>query len=68
MSTVDKTIADRFIAGEWPEDRFEMVLSYKNAWGGVSYKLCKTKEQGKEYLENPPASMDDVRLYWESEE
>ncbi len=37
MSTVDKTIADRIIAGEFPEDRAVKIVEYDNAWGGVGY-------------------------------
>lgn len=40
MSTVSKEIADRVIAGEFPEDGIKAILLYKNQFnGGDSYKL-----------------------------
>ena len=40
MSTVDKTTADRVIAGDFPEDGIYAILRYENAFNGnYAYKL-----------------------------
>lgn len=42
MSTVDRQTAARLVRGDWPEDFqvYQKIWAYKNAWGGVSYKLA----------------------------
>lgn len=65
MSTVDKGIADRVVAGEWPEDGWVRIVEYDNAWGGVSYGLetqhTLGKYQASPYVGNP-------RVYWQQED
>lgn len=40
MSTVDKNMADRIIAGEFPEDNCVAIIRYENAFNGnFAYKL-----------------------------
>lgn len=64
MSTVSKKIADRVIAGEYPEDEWIRIVEYDDAWGGVGYGLENAHTIGKyypsEYVRNP-------RIYWEAE-
>lgn len=62
MSTVDKSIADRIVAGEFPEDEAQAIWEYDNAFGGVSYGVifsgCNPyKYRETEFVRNP-------RLYW----
>lgn len=66
MSTVDKGIADRIIAGEFPEDDCLQIVEYDNAWGGVSYGACfgernLHKYDETEFVRNP-------RVYWKKGE
>ena len=40
MSTVSKQIADRIIAGDFPEDEVYLIIRYENAFNGnYAYKL-----------------------------
>ena len=40
MSTVSKQIADRIIAGEFPEDNIYLIIRYDNSFNGnYAYKL-----------------------------
>jgi hypothetical protein len=62
MSTVDKSIADRIVAGEFPEDDARAIWEYDNAFGGVGYgvifgKNDPNKYRASEFVQNP-------RLYW----
>ena len=44
MSTVNKQIADAIIAGEYPEDNWQCILRYENAFNGsFAYKLVNTQ-------------------------
>jgi hypothetical protein len=55
MSTVDRGIARRFAAGEFPEDGYEKILAYGNNWGGVSYKLLQPGQvvQASAFVKRP---------------
>ena len=42
MSTVDKTMADRVISGEYPEDEVFLIIRYENMFNGnYAYKLYR---------------------------
>lgn len=65
MATVDKSIADRIIAGEFAaEDGWPIrIVEYTNAWGGQSYgvehhEIERGKYSESEYVRNP-------KVYWE---
>jgi hypothetical protein len=62
MSTVSKEIAEKVIAGAYPEDEWVRIIKYENAWGGIAYGLESRHTLGKyspsEYVKNP-------QIYWE---
>lgn len=62
MGTVDKSIADRVIAGEFEDDRPVKIIKYTNALGDEAYSLvCAHENQDRyaasEFVINPT-------LYW----
>ena len=61
MTTVSKEIADRIIAGKYPEDEWTRIVEYNNAFGGIGYGCENARTEGKyspsEYVINP-------RIYW----
>jgi hypothetical protein len=64
MSTVDKSIADRIVAGEFPDDRALKIVKYTNLWGGDSYGVVfhgddPEKYRPREFVQNPT-------VYWEA--
>lgn len=64
MATVDKSIADRIIAGEFAEDQPTRIIKYMNAWGGEAYGVeFATDRPGRytasEFVQNP-------EIYWEA--
>lgn len=66
MSTVDKSIADRIIAGEFASDRVIKIVKYLNAWGEEGYGVVlhgqpRNKYDASEFIRNP-------EVYWESED
>lgn len=63
MATVSKGIADRVIAGGFPEDNIVKIVEYTNAFGGVSYGLVTSRDDPDRYQ----ASMfvHNPRIYWE---
>ncbi len=66
MSTVSKEIADRVIAGEFPEDNIKAILLYHNQFDGAdAYKLV----YGHMSVINTALSIasDYVKLYWLNE-
>jgi len=64
MSTVDKSIADRIIAGEFEEDHAFKIVKYKNAFDGSdAYGVVfegndPNRYKASEYVIAP-------ELYWE---
>lgn len=63
MGTIDKTIADRVIAGEFDSDKPLRIVKYTNNWGGESYGLvCKGERLDRyaasDFVHNPT-------IYWE---
>lgn len=66
MSTVSKEIADRVVAGEFPEDNIKAILLYHNQFNGAdAYKLI----YGSMSVINTALNIasDYVRLYWLNE-
>lgn len=63
MSTVDKSIADRIIAGEFPEDDARKIVEYDNAWGGVDYGVIFDEQDPDRYRETE--FVRNPRVYWE---
>ena len=64
MSTVDKDIADRIIAGEWPKDKARRIVKYINAWGGESYGVTFKRDDPLKYL-RPTEYIRNPVIYWE---
>jgi len=64
MSTVNKGLADRIIAGEFAEDSPRKIVKYTNAWGGESYGVVFEGER----LDNYAASnyVIEPSIYWEA--
>lgn len=64
MATVSKEIADRLIAGEWPEDEAVKIVQYTNAWGGTdSYGVIFEGEDLNKY--HPSEFVIAPHTYWE---
>lgn len=64
MGTVSKQIADRVIAGEFPEDEPVLrIVKYRNAWGGESYGI-ETKHNLGAYHET--AYVQNPEVYWQA--
>lgn len=65
MGTVSKDIADRVIAGEFPEDNVVKIVVYQNAFNGQdAYGLITkgddlNRYHASQYVRNP-------RVYWEA--
>ena len=69
MSTVSKQIADRIIAGDFPEDNIYLIIQYKNAFNGeLAYKLHYSSYNNlnlqKVGLEVLRIYGDDLKTYW----
>ena len=63
MSTVDKSIADRIVAGEFADDHPVRIVKYTNAWGGEAYGVEFKGQLGK-YCES--AYVRNPTVYWEA--
>jgi len=63
MATVSKGIADRVIAGEFPEDNIVKIVEYDNAFGGVGYGLISSRDDFDKYQVS--AFVHNPRIYWE---
>ncbi len=64
MGTVNKELADRIIAGEFPEDNVVKIVRYDNAWGGEGYGVIfkgqdLNRYRQSEFVRNPT-------VYWEA--
>ena len=66
MSTVDKSIANRIIAGEFPENGAVKIIEYDNAWGGVGYGVVFKNDNPDKYRETE--FVRNPRVYWEAKE
>lgn len=64
MSTVDKSIADRIIAGEFPDDQAVKIIKYDNAWGGESYGVLFKRDHPEKYAESN--FVRNPTVYWEA--
>ena len=65
MSTVNKEIADRIVAGEFPEDNAQMIVEYDNAFGGVGYGVIFGSQNPDKYLV-PTQYVQNPRIYWQA--
>ncbi len=63
MATVDKSIADRIVAGEFPEDDARKIIEYDNAFRGVSYGVIFGDDDPGKYA--PSEFVRNPRVYWE---
>jgi hypothetical protein len=63
MSTVTKEIADKVVAGAYPEDEWVRIIKYNNAWGGVGYGLENNRTIGRY---SPSEFVKDPQVYWEA--
>lgn len=68
MSTVNKDIADRIIAGEFPEDEVKAIIRYENAFNGnYAYKLVYENQMSSTYLSyllHKCENLIDAQIYW----
>ena len=66
MSTVDKSIADRVIAGEFPEDKIIAIVQYDNQFNGAkAYKLIFAhQEHMLTDIHSISPAMRNCKLYW----
>jgi hypothetical protein len=63
VSTFDKTLADRIIAGDYEEDCWVKIVEYTNKWGGTSYGCIRKGQDLDSYRET--AYVINPRVYWE---
>ena len=69
MSTVSKEIADKVIAGDFPEDEVYLIIRYANSFNGnYAYKLYYSHEEDLNLqqigLEVLRIYGDNLRTYW----
>lgn len=64
MATVDKSIADRIIAGEFAEDQPRRIIKYINHWGGESYGVEFATDRPGRYEESD--FVQSPTVYWEA--
>lgn len=64
MATISKQIADRIIAGEFPEDECSRIVRYKNAFGGFGYGSTFHNEDKERYLVETNYVQEPV-IYWD---
>lgn len=62
MGTVSKSIADRIIAGEYPEDGAVKIIKYTNAWGGEAYGVVCAEDNPDKY--HASEYIIDPEVYW----
>ena len=65
MSTVNKSIADRIVAGEYPEDHATRIVEYENAWGGKGYGVTFKGGDIDKYM-RPSEYIRKPKIYWEA--
>ena len=72
MSTVDKAIANKVIAGEYPEDNVKAIIRYNNVFnGGEAYKLVFGRYYSPEYMAELlffTPTMENAKVYWQEEQ
>lgn len=63
MGTVEKAIADRVIAGEFPEDDIVCIIRYNNSFNGeFAYGLIGSHEPLNRYAASP--FVIEPTVYW----
>lgn len=65
MATVNKEIADKIAAGEYPEDGATRIVEYDNAFGGVGYGVTFEHDPIDKYT-RPTEFIRNPRIYWEA--
>ena len=70
MSSANKDIADRIIAGEFPEDNIVVIIRYENMFNGnYAYKIVTEKQATRDYLDYllyDCPSMGAPEIYWKA--
>lgn len=69
MSTVSKEVADRVVAGEFPEDGILAIVQYRNIFSDEpSFKLFSPRNINllEPALAGDIPTMLDCRLYWQA--
>lgn len=66
MPTVDKSIADRIIAGEFDDEPnpTQRIVKYRNAFGGFGYGITDEHSDPETYL-RPTPYVQEPEIYWE---
>lgn len=64
MATVDKSIADRIVAGEFADDQPCRIIKYTNAWGGEAYGVEFASDRPGRYAESD--FVQNPSVYWEA--
>ena len=71
MSTISKDIADRIIAGEFPEDDIVVIIKYQNMFnGGDAYKIVPRRQAARQYIDYllyGCPSMLNAQIYWKKD-
>lgn len=71
MSTVNKKIADKVIAGAYPKDKIIAIIRYENIFNGAeAYKLIFEHQTGlkEDILSGLIFTLRNPTLYWEQPE
>lgn len=71
MSTVDKVIADKVIAGAFPEDDIVAIIKYNNMFNGEeAYKLIfgRRKDSIQWILDGKEPALLNPSIYWKKED
>jgi hypothetical protein len=64
MATVNKKIADRIIAGDFPEDNATRIVEYDNAFGGKGYGVTYHNQDKETYMRESPY-IKNPKIYWD---
>jgi hypothetical protein len=67
MATIDKTIADRIVAGEFTEDNINRIVRYINAWSNPAYGVTFGTQDKSRYMVETPFVRNPV-IYWDPAE
>lgn len=63
MSTIDKTTAEKIMAGQFSEDGWVKIVTYNNMFdGGISYGAVHRREHFNRYEESP--ACHNVKTIW----
>ena len=65
MSTLDKSIIDKVINGEYDDDNPVRIVEYTNAFGALSYGLTFKGEDHDKYMKQSEYIINP-KIYWEA--